>query len=241
MTNTPKAPILRAYLGGSFDPVHRGHVQMLYQVAVALHAAQQAGGIGEYRLAFLPTAGSPFKAGQTAASHRLAMLKLAAAELTDRLVRELGDVPAVAVDDIELNRPPPSYTIDTLQVMRVRAPDDRHVLIMGLDSLLSLPRWKQGLELMDYAHLWVFGRQLDAVDDTHSLVQLLDVLTAAFCDDVCALYNKRTGCIYRDTRPIVPLSSTALRQRLQQGVSAPEGLSAAVWAYICQHRLYGSG
>jgi nicotinate-nucleotide adenylyltransferase len=136
-------PLIRAYLGGSFDPVHCGHLQMAMAVYnhLILIADQRP-----VHVALLPNARSPFKDKSSAAKQRLAMLELAVADSPLEICTH------------ELWQAPPVYTIDTVKALRKRYPDDTLIFIMGADSVTSLPRWKQGLELTDYVHLWVFDR-----------------------------------------------------------------------------------
>lgn len=136
-------PAVRAYLGGSFDPVHRGHLQMamaVYNHLIAI-ADQRA-----VHVALLPNARSPFKDKSSAAKQRLTMLELAVADSPLEICTH------------ELWQAPPVYTIDTVKALREQYPNDTLIFIMGADSVVSLPRWKQGLELTDYVHLWVFDR-----------------------------------------------------------------------------------
>lgn len=108
--------------GGSFDPIHRGHLQ----TAAAALAEVRAD-----RVLFIPAHLSPHKAG-TAASfdHRLAMIRLA-----------IGDQAGLAVSEIERLRPPPSYTIDTVTALQGQFPGDRFTLLMGADQLPKLHTW----------------------------------------------------------------------------------------------------
>lgn len=140
----PKSAI-RAYLGGSFDPVHEGHVQMamaVYERLLSIAQEQQR----DLQVSLLPNARSPFKAHSTDPAHRLAMLKLA-----------IQGTP-LQIDELELWQTPPVYTIDSVRALRQRYPHDSLIFIMGMDSARSLEQWKEGLALKDYVNLWVFGR-----------------------------------------------------------------------------------
>ena len=105
------APAIRAYLGGSFDPVHNGHLE------VALHAYQDLLPIAKQQnrplhVSLLPNARSPFKTQSTDPKHRLAMLQLA-----------VQDTP-IQVNELELWQAPPVYTIDTVRALRQQYPHD---------------------------------------------------------------------------------------------------------------------
>jgi len=68
----------------------------------------------------------------------------------------------IRVDELEIWQPPPVYTIDSVRTLRQRYPQDVLIFIMGMDSARSLDKWKQGLQLTDYVHLWIFGRSASA-------------------------------------------------------------------------------
>lgn len=109
--------------GGSFDPVHDGHVHIA-------HAAIEAAGLDS--LVFIPCRQSPHKIRSTQASaeQRLEMLQLA-----------LADWPAVSIDDLELTRPAPSYSWQTVLTYRERFPTAQLFWLLGTDQWLALPRW----------------------------------------------------------------------------------------------------
>ncbi len=144
----PSPPAIRAYLGGSFNPVHKAHIEMamkVYNALIPFANEQQC----ELQVSLLPNARSPFKQQSTDPKHRLAMLKLA-----------IKNTP-LHIDELELWQAPPVYTIDSVQTFRRRYPNDRLIFIMGMDSARSLEQWKQGLELTDYVNLWLFDRSYE--------------------------------------------------------------------------------
>jgi nicotinate-nucleotide adenylyltransferase len=132
-------------LGGSFDPVHYGHLR-------AAQWALEAFELREVRL--VPARQSPFK-GPCAASpeDRRAMLDLAVA-----------DNPALAVEGCELERDAPSYTVDTLRTLTARSPQSRFTLILGSDAAAGLDLWRESAEVLRLAEVRVLGRPGDAVD-----------------------------------------------------------------------------
>ncbi|WP_201554740.1 nicotinate-nicotinamide nucleotide adenylyltransferase [Psychrobacter sp. 72-O-c] len=139
------APAIRAYLGGSFDPVHNGHIQMaMYVYHSLLPIAEQQQRL--LHVSLLPNACSPFKTQSTDPAHRLAMLTLA-----------IQNTP-LQVSELELWQTPPVYSIDSVRTLRQRYPNDSLIFIMGMDSARGLEKWKDGLQLTDYVHLWVFDR-----------------------------------------------------------------------------------
>lgn len=138
-------------LGGSFDPVHYGHLAM---AAEARHA------LGLDRVLFVVAAQQPLKPGGHAASaaQRLAMVTLACT-----------DEPAFEPSDVELRRTPPSFTVDTLAELRRAHPGAGLWFILGADALADLPRWHRPDEIVTLAQLVAVQRpgaalDLDALD-----------------------------------------------------------------------------
>jgi nicotinate-nucleotide adenylyltransferase len=122
-------------LGGTFDPVHYGH----------LAAAQEAAAVlGLDRVLFLPANDPPHKREEsvTAAAQRLAMVKLA-----------IADNPLFDLCEIELYRSGPSYTVDTLRSLRSTLPNTELYFIVGMDSLTELPGWHDPIGILDLAHV----------------------------------------------------------------------------------------
>ena len=248
--STP-APAIRAYLGGSFDPVHDGHLQMamtVYQRLLPIAKQQQRA----LHVSLLPNARSPFKEKSTDPKHRLAMLKLATLNTP------------LQINELELWQTPPVYTIDSVRTLRQRYPHDSLIFIIGMDSALSLSKWKNGLELTDYVNLWVFNRDdlsdinnknnrllattthsanktLVAQDTMNLHAQLpaqlqslridapIDLLqpTSQASTDSRLLKNTHQGHIYIDSRPIATISSTQIRQQLQPTDNRSNIISAA--------------
>lgn len=127
-------------LGGTFDPVHRGHL------ALACAARDE---LGLDEVLFLP-AGQPWrKAGRMIASdeHRLAMLR-----------RALEGEPAFRVSRLELERPGPSYMADTLEALRDDHPEDELFFLLGEDALMDLPNWARPQRILELARLAVARR-----------------------------------------------------------------------------------
>jgi len=126
--------------GGSFDPVHHGHL------IVARVAAEV---LGLHELRFVPAREQPFKRGQhgAPAAERAVMLELAVA-----------GSPGLAVERIELEREGPSYTVDTLEALRAQAPDSAFTLLLGADAAAELGAWHRAGELPGLARIVVFAR-----------------------------------------------------------------------------------
>jgi nicotinate-nucleotide adenylyltransferase len=141
-----------ALLGGSFDPVHAGHVSLA-------EAARDR--LGADRVLLVVAAGQPLKPGGAAAPQphtpggpaprpedRYAMVRLA-----------VRGRPRIEASDLELHRPPPSYTVDTLRELRRGLPADTEVLLLlGADALSELPRWREAAEVRRLAKIVGCGR-----------------------------------------------------------------------------------
>lgn len=127
-------------LGGSFDPVHHGHL-------LAARALRERLGLDEVWL--VPAAQQPFKAGRHAAgaADRAAMVALAVA----------GE-PGLACDPVEVDRGGPSYTVETLRALRARCPATTWFLCVGADAAAELPAWREAGSLPDLATIVVFRR-----------------------------------------------------------------------------------
>lgn len=198
-------------LGGSFDPVHQGHLWMAWAVQARLPTAE---------LRFLPTAASPFKTGQTPARHRRAMLRLA-----------LRDTP-FGLETLEIRQRQTCYTLDTLQAIRTRlGPDRPLIFVLGQDAFESLPRWKGGYALLELAHLWVFSRP--AQGNRLALPASLQLRQA---DSPQSLLAQPAGLVWLDERIPPAISSTKIRQYL--ATSRPL-LPPRVYRYTRQSDLYG--
>ncbi|WP_201617174.1 nicotinate (nicotinamide) nucleotide adenylyltransferase [Psychrobacter immobilis] len=246
------APAIRAYLGGSFDPVHNGHLQMamyVYQHLFPIAKQQQRA----LQVSLLPNARSPFKDKSTNPEHRLAMLKRATQESP------------LQISELELWQTPPVYTIDSVRTLRQRYPNDRLIFIMGMDSARSLDKWKDGLRLTDYVDLWIFNRggssahknnllnmgenlvedesTTQAIADLqsqlqvqlpiqlqskmiHSPTELVTPATPTQADNK-VLQSTHQGRIYIDARPVLAISSTQLRQQLHKTAHRVNILPAA--------------
>ena len=126
--------------GGTFDPIHFGHLRMAEELRVQL---------GLEQVRFLPSARPPHRDHtHTSTEHRTAMARLA-----------IADNPAFVLDTLELERDGPSYTVDTLRDLRgTFGPDTPLMLLIGSDAFLGLSTWHRWQELTKYAHIVVASR-----------------------------------------------------------------------------------
>ncbi|PWE46040.1 nicotinate-nucleotide adenylyltransferase [Pseudomonas prosekii] len=203
-------------LGGTFDPVHIGHLRGALEVAEYL-------GLDELRLT--PSARPPHRSTpQVSARDRLAMVECAVA----------GVAPLV-VDARELQRDKPSYTIDTLELMRAEMAADTQVfLLLGWDAFCGLPTWHRWEELLQHCHILVLQRP-DA--DSEPPDALRNLLAARSVSDPLALTGPSGQIAFVWQTPLA-VSATQIRQLLASGKSVRFLVPDAVLAYIDAHGLY---
>ena len=212
-------------LGGSFNPVHVGHVALGRAAAEAL---------GLDRVVVIPTGSSWQKAGtkhaQTPAGHRLAMMQIALGPLAEA---RAGGCEWVA-DDVEVTRAGPSYTIETLQILRDRlGPEAALILILGSDQLRNLATWHRWQELLDFVHIAVTQRE------RVPLFGLPDPVERLVEQHGCqALPDAPAGAIVFFQMPAVAVSATGLREQLSRGDYPEDLLPPGVADYIKLHHLY---
>lgn len=212
-------PTIRAFLGGSFDPVHHSHLQMATQVHQTLSQFTQNS--ANIIVSLMPTKGNPFKGKPTDERHRLQMLQLATQGTP------------ISIETCELERTPPIYTIDSVRTLKATYPNDRLIFILGQDSLHALPTWKDGLEISNFVNIWAFSR---GDFTTHH-----DVDASILCrmtEDLTQFLNQ-DGAIYQDNTPIEAMSSTHIRHLLaQQNPQVAKFIPKSVLDYISKHALY---
>lgn len=194
-------------LGGTFDPPHVGHLIL---------AEGARAGLELNKVLFVP-AGDPWrKADQDvlAAEHRLAMLRLA-----------LASDPYFEVCALEVERPGPSYTVDTLEALhRQHGPNVELYFILGEDALHDLPNWKDPDRIVALAWLAVAPRAQGSGPITSALEAAVPGTAAR---------------IVPVAMPTIDISSTALRARARAGQSLRYLVPLAVEEYIRRHGLYG--
>ena len=205
-----------AVYGGTFDPVHLGHVNTAKALELHLHFDE---------IRFLPCKQPVLKNAATASSHhRLAMLELA-----------LANFPKAIIDDREIKREGLSYMIDTLESMRTDSPEASLCLVVGMDAFNDLPRWHQWQALFDFAHIIVINRPGISLLADPILEKTIATRQTMSID---ALQTKSHGQLYFQQLPETPISSTEIRQRLQQGKSVASMLAVKVSDYIRIQQLY---
>ncbi|WP_233804212.1 nicotinate-nucleotide adenylyltransferase [Paraburkholderia sp. HP33-1] len=222
-------------LGGTFDPIHDGHLALAQRFAEALRLTE---------LVLLP-AGQPWqKTDVSPAEHRLAMTRAAAASLALP-----GVTVRVATDEIEHEGP--TYTVDTLERWREREGDDASItLLIGADQLVHLDTWRDWQRLFGLAHI---GAATRPGFDLASIGPAVSREIAARRASADVLQATPCGHLLIDTTLAFNVSATDIRAHLREQVNqrlahagaggaaqdqAASHVPAAVWDYILQHHLY---
>ncbi len=179
------------------------------------------------KIIFLPAALSPLKQHSLASKHRVAMLQLA-----------LADHERFALDSRELNRPPPSYTIDSLKQLRQEHGSQQPLaFIMGMDSFLNLTKWQQWQQLTDYAHLIIVTRPHY---NPNFSPELHEWTNNHRCNDRQLLEYQANGLVFFATTQPYAISSSEIRAAIASGQPNNPALPLAVARYIQHHQLYGA-
>ena len=191
-------------LGGTFDPIHSGHIVVAEEVRARLALDE---------ILFIP-AGQPWlKAGNhiSAAAHRLQMVRLAVA-----------DKPYFRVSTIEIDRPGPTYTADTLEQLREKS-DGEFYFIIGWDNLTELPRWHRPQRLLELCRLAAVPRVGCSPPDLKKLEEALPGI------------SQRVVML---EEPQIDISASLIRSRVAKGLSITHLVPLAVEGYIMQQGLY---
>ncbi len=214
-------------LGGSFDPVHVGHVRIADAVRSSFSLS---------RVLLAPAATPPHKPDIRLASetHRLEMLRLAVAGHD-----------GLEVSTIELDRGGVSYTIDTLRSLRdARVRPVRPLFILGMDSLIDIPTWKQHRRLLDeFAFVVVDRPQRDAPADPERLAteiagRLIAVKSEPGAGAAALERRGRAGSVFKLTIAPIDVSSSGIRRVAAEGGDLGGLVPPAVARYIRREKLY---
>jgi len=181
--------------GGTFDPIHYGHLRTAFEILQALR-------FGE--IWFVPS-GDPPHRGETYAPAELRLEMVAAATQNE---------PRFVVDDRELRRDGPSYTVDTLASMREEQPDAAMGLILGMDAFLGLSSWHRWQEILDLAHIVVAHRPGWRAPDLGPLGEMIAEHGTHRVEDLHEAPNKRIH-IHAVTQ--LEISSTEIRELVMAG------------------------
>ncbi len=199
--------------GGTFDPIHFGHLRPAFEVNLAL---------GLETLYFVPANVPPHRQQPIASSEqRVLMVELA-----------LTEFPQFVLDDREIVRGGISYTVDTLQSYRDQLGDKSIVLLMGSDAFSGIETWHQWQRIPELAHIVVMRRP--GWDQT----EMPDWAGSKTVDSVEALRRASSGLVYFQPVKPQPVSATAIRSALAKGESVEGMLPQPVLDYVLNNRIY---
>jgi nicotinate-nucleotide adenylyltransferase len=206
-----------AIMGGTFDPIHNGHLRTAVEVLDRYQYSE---------LRLIPCF-QPVHKGRPSVSpqQRLEMAKLAIS--SDSRLR---------VDSREMDREGPSYSVDTLRDIRSEiGPNESLIMVLGMDSFLSLPTWQNWQELIQYSHLLVVSRPGWEPDLISEL--------SAFCENYRAASSHELQCapsgrVWFETLTPLGISSSMIRALARKNESIAYLLPEPVQKYIEQHQLY---
>ncbi|MBI2962213.1 MAG: nicotinate-nucleotide adenylyltransferase [Deltaproteobacteria bacterium] len=210
-------------LGGSFDPIHLGHLRSAEEVRETLALDL---------VYFVPAHEPPHKPQRQLASGRD---RLAMAE------RAIADNPAFRVSAIEIERGGVSYSVDTLAAFAARESDATLFFVLGIDAFREMQTWKDVVRVFELANVAVTSRPPHAAEP--SIEHLPVAAREAFCYDPATLsFRHRTGTTLQFL-PItgIDVSATAVRERARRGSSIRYLVPSSVERYVREHRLYRSG
>lgn len=212
-----------ALLGGTFDPIHYGHLRLAADVKAALS-------LSEVRL--IPAGNPPHRAPPVAsAAHRFAMTALGCAEFA-----------GLVADGRELSRPGPSYTVVTLEELHAEQPQLPLALLVGVDAFRGLTSWWRWERLFTLAHLVVVERPGTATGPGDLPPALQTHWQRRLTTDPSRLARTLAGAIIRVPITPQPISATEIRTALALGAAGKERvrglLPASVLDYIDRNRLY---
>ena len=208
-------------LGGTFDPVHVGHLRLAEELAEV---------IGMSAVRFIPTGTPPHRgAPRVAGLHRMQMVRLA-----------IGGNPRFDVDDREIRREAICYTFDTLSELRAELGERPLCLLMGSDAFSALTTWYRWQELFDLAHIVVAHRPGFSAQQLHA--SLPGALRKIYLQRLTAspglLRRDAGGAIYASEVTALDVAATQIRARLLEGRSVRYLVPDAVVDYIERNRLY---
>jgi nicotinate-nucleotide adenylyltransferase len=213
-------------LGGSFNPVHDGHLAIARHTREALELDQ---------ILFIPTGHPPHKpnGGLAPAQDRYEMVRLA-----------ITPDPAFAISDVEIRRPGKSYSIDTIrQLQQEYGPHTQLFFLIGLDAFLDFPSWRDPRTLLELCSFVVLSRPGLSFRSL-STVSLLPPIPYPSLADLDAgrvfrieaqIGGQRLICL---KQPPCPISASDIRARIRQGLPVANLLPPLVESYILRHHLY---
>ncbi len=206
------------FMGGTFDPIHHGHLRTALELQQWLQVPE---------VALVPSKTPVHRqAPGRSSEQRLQMVELAVA-----------DEPALCVDPREVLSTQPSYSLLTLQAMRAEFGPKRPIcMIMGMDAFQTLPSWHEWQQFIELCHLIVVkrpGYQLPATGEIGDFTRKYKV------EDRSAVLRQPAGAVLFHELTPLGISATQIRETIARGDSPRYLFPEAVWQYIKDNRLYG--
>lgn len=201
--------------GGTFDPIHNGHLACAR--AVLAHCRLDS-------IRLMPCHLPPHRATPGVSSEQRA----------DMVALAIANEPQMALEPLELKLPQPSYTVNSLTYLKQQHPEATLCFVIGMDSLQYFRRWRQWQHLLQLAHLIVLRRP-GYHDNTGDAPWLLQ----QYGGDLSHIRQKDAGVIHLMDNADFPESATFIRQHLATSPEVQSMLAPAVWQYIQSKRLYG--
>ncbi|MBK13395.1 MAG: hypothetical protein CMK42_00980 [Porticoccaceae bacterium] len=206
-----------ALLGGTFDPIHLGHIGIAKYLSEHLK-------VNEFRLV---PCGRPChkKPPVVSNQHRLTMLKIA-----------IKQHPELALQTNELDTHAPSYTINTLRLIRAQIGSKRSLFMcMGMDALNTFHEWKEWKSILDYANIVVVGRPNSSFPETKFLV---DWIKKNKCNSLEKLLSMSFGVFYFCSSEPQDISSSEIRRLIKQRFKIKNYVAPSIEKYIKENNLY---
>ena len=203
--------------GGTFDPVHLGHIHAALSVREHLQ-------LDEVRMILSARPGHRLQP-QTANNHRWKMLELGCVEHS-----------GLVIDDTELQRSGKSYAIDTVKKFRQQYGDTQLCWILGMDSYITLPSWQDWCSLIHYCHIVVVQRPGEVSAETAVGSGPLAAFEQQFRAETIG--DQPAGRMVFLELPMLSISASRVRSALAEGTSIADLVSPRVHAYLEQHSLY---
>ena len=212
---------LRVWYGGTFDPFHDGHLATAIAARDALETA----------IRLLPAADPPHRAAPGAgAAQRARMVELG-----------IAGIDGLALDLREITRQGASYSILTVRELRAEFGDAAPLaLLVGADSFLDLPQWREWRALLGLVHFVIADRPGSPLD-ARLPAELASAMQGRWAPSVAALAAAPAGLAWPLRQALRAESATAIRRAIAQGATWRDRVPAAVAGYIVQQGLYGAG
>ena len=209
------SPALTAVLGGTFDPIHLGHLAIANTICLHFPIA---------KFYFLPC-GKPVHKPSPHAS---------TIQRTTMIESAIANNPLFEIDTRELDSTQPNYTVTTLASL-AKEISTPLAWILGDDVLANLPNWHQWTRLLEYAHFIVVHRPNTTLTMTEPLASWIKAHVVETPD---VLLQNKYGALYFQSMPPHAIAASDIQQKIKQGQDVSSLLPTPVWDYIQQHQLY---